>query len=66
VTGLQVAVADGVAEVTLDRPDRLNALTLEVYADLRDLFTDFAHRADVDVVTITGAGKGFCSGGDVH
>jgi enoyl-CoA hydratase/carnithine racemase len=66
VSGLQVTVTDGVAELVLDRPDRLNALTLEVYGELRDLFTEFEHRPDVSVVTIAGQGKGFCSGGDVH
>jgi enoyl-CoA hydratase/carnithine racemase len=51
--------------VTFDRPDRLNALTLDVYADLRDLLAEVEHRDDVHVLVITGAGKGFCSGGDV-
>ena len=64
--GLKITVSDGVAALVLDRPDRLNALTLEVYAELRDLLTEFAHREDVHVVTVTGRGKGFCSGGDVH
>lgn len=58
-------VSDGVATVTFDRPDRLNALTFEVYADLRDLMAELPHRDDVSVVVITGHGKGFCSGGDV-
>jgi enoyl-CoA hydratase/carnithine racemase len=58
-------LADSVASITLDRPDRLNALTFDVYADLRDLFAELPHRDDVAVVTITGAGRGFCSGGDV-
>jgi enoyl-CoA hydratase/carnithine racemase len=57
---------DGVATITLDRPERLNALTFEVYADLRDLFAELPHRKDVRVVIITGRGKGFCSGGDVE
>ena len=60
-----VEVDDGVATVTLDRPDTLNALTLDVYADLRDLLAEIEHREDVSVVVITGKGKGFCSGGDV-
>lgn len=60
------AVADGVATVTLDRPDRLNALTYDSYADLRDLFRELPHRAEVRVVVLTGAGRGFCSGGDVE
>jgi enoyl-CoA hydratase/carnithine racemase len=59
------AVDDGVATITLDRPDKLNALTLDVYADLRDLLAEIEHRDDVAVVVITGSGKGFCSGGDV-
>lgn len=60
-----LSVVDRVATITLDRPDRLNALTFEVYADLRDLFRQLPHREDVDVVVITGAGRAFCSGGDV-
>ncbi len=59
-------VADGVATVTFDRPDRLNALTLDVYADLRDLFVEIEHHDDVAVVVIRGEGRGFCSGGDVE
>jgi enoyl-CoA hydratase/carnithine racemase len=60
------AVEEGVATVTFDRPDRLNALTLDVYADLRDLMTELEHRDDVAVVVIRGEGRGFCSGGDVN
>ncbi len=55
----------GVATVTFDRPDRLNALTFDVYADLRDLLGEVEHRDDVSVLVITGTGRGFCSGGDV-
>ncbi|HEU4751116.1 MAG TPA: enoyl-CoA hydratase/isomerase family protein, partial [Acidimicrobiia bacterium] len=55
-----------VATVTFDRPDRLNALTFEAYADLRDLLTELALRDDVAVLVITGEGRGFCSGGDVQ
>jgi enoyl-CoA hydratase/carnithine racemase len=55
----------GVATITLDRADRLNALTFEVYAELRDLFHALAAHDPVKVVIITGEGKGFCSGGDV-
>ncbi len=60
------AVAEGVATITLDRPEKLNALTFEVYADLRDLFAWIPERKDVRVIVITGEGRGFCSGGDVH
>jgi len=58
--------ADGVATITLNRPERLNALTFEVYRELTDLFAALANEADVRVVVITGAGRAFCSGGDVH
>jgi enoyl-CoA hydratase/carnithine racemase len=56
---------DGVATVTFSRPDVLNALTFDVYADLRDLLRQLPHR-DVDVLIIAGRGRGFCSGGDVE
>ena len=56
---------DGIATITLNRPDRLNALTFEVYAELRDLFEALVARESAQVVIITGAGRGFCSGGDV-
>jgi enoyl-CoA hydratase/carnithine racemase len=55
-----------IATITLDRPDRLNALTFEVYAELRDLFDTLARRDAVKAVIITGEGRGFCSGGDVE
>lgn len=57
---------EGVATVTFDRPEVLNALTFEVYADLRDLLGELPRRDDVRVLVITGEGRGFCSGGDVH
>jgi enoyl-CoA hydratase/carnithine racemase len=55
---------DSILTLTLNRPDRLNALTFEVYAELRDTFRALRTREDVRVVIITGAGRGFCSGGD--
>ena len=58
--------ADGIATVTLDRPDRLNALTFDTYADLRDLLAELPHRGDVRVLVLRGSGRAFCSGGDVH
>lgn len=57
---------EGVATITLNRPERLNALTFEVYRELTDLMARLAHQDDVRVVVITGAGRAFCSGGDVH
>jgi enoyl-CoA hydratase/carnithine racemase len=56
---------DGVATIRLDRPDRLNALTFESYAELRDTFAALQQRASVRSVIVTGTGRAFCSGGDV-
>lgn len=58
------AVANGVGRIVLDRPATLNSLTFEVYGELRDLFRHVGTESGVRAVTITGAGKGFCSGGD--
>lgn len=58
--------ATRVATITLNRPARLNALTFEVYAELRDLFDAISHDSAVRAVVVTGAGRGFCSGGDVE
>lgn len=55
----------GVGTITLNRPDRLNALTFEVYGELIEVFRALEHRTDVRAVVITGSGRGFCSGGDV-
>ncbi|WP_033292272.1 enoyl-CoA hydratase family protein [Amycolatopsis jejuensis] len=62
----EFTVDDGVATVTFDRPDKLNALTFDIYADLRDLVAELPHRGDVRVLVLTGKGRGFCSGGDVE
>jgi enoyl-CoA hydratase/carnithine racemase len=59
-------VRDGVATLTFERPQKLNALTFQVYADLRDLLTELPQRPDVRVLVITGSGRGFSSGGDVN
>ncbi|MBK5305632.1 MAG: enoyl-CoA hydratase family protein [Frankiaceae bacterium] len=59
-------VADSVATVTLNRPGKLNPLTFESYADLRDLLRELPHRGDTDVLVIRGEGKAFCAGGDVQ
>jgi enoyl-CoA hydratase/carnithine racemase len=59
-------VRDGVAWVTLNRPERLNALTFEVYRELTDTFAALRTEDAVRVVVITGAGRAFCSGGDVR
>jgi enoyl-CoA hydratase/carnithine racemase len=56
----------GVATITLNRSERLNAITFDVYRELTDTFAALREEKDVRVVVITGAGKAFCSGGDVH
>ncbi|WP_020652193.1 enoyl-CoA hydratase family protein [Massilia niastensis] len=60
------ALANGVATLTLDRPERKNPLTFDSYAELRDLFRALADAGDVNAIVLTGAGDNFCSGGDVH
>jgi enoyl-CoA hydratase/carnithine racemase len=56
----------GVATITFSRPERLNSLTFEVYAELRDLFRSLDDEPGVRAIVITGTGRGFCSGGDVE
>jgi enoyl-CoA hydratase/carnithine racemase len=56
----------GVATITLNRPDRLNALTFEIYDELRRVFRAINDEEHLRVVVLTGAGNAFCSGGDVH
>ncbi len=58
--------ADGVATITLNRPDKKNPLTFESYAELRDTFRALVVTPEVRAVVIAGAGGNFCSGGDVH
>ena len=54
----------GVATITLDRPQRLNSLTFQVYAELADTFEALNRVDQARAIVITGRGKGFCSGGD--
>jgi 2-(1,2-epoxy-1,2-dihydrophenyl)acetyl-CoA isomerase len=58
-------VKDGVATLTLNRPERLNALGDTLRDDLQDAITGASDDPEVRVMIVTGAGKGFCSGGDV-
>jgi len=58
--------ADGVATVTLNRPERKNPLTFESYAELRDTFRALVYAKEVKAVVVAGAGGNFSSGGDVH
>jgi enoyl-CoA hydratase/carnithine racemase len=63
---IEYSVADGVGTVTLDRPDKLNALTFEMYEELRELFVSLRSGSGVRVLVLRGSGRAFCSGGDVH
>jgi enoyl-CoA hydratase/carnithine racemase len=65
-THFRWAFEDGVATITLDRPEKKNPLTFDSYAELRDLFRALRTTDRVRVVVLTGAGGNFCSGGDVH
>ena len=60
------SIENGIATITLNRPEVLNALTLDIYAQMRDLFEDLRYDDGVKAVILTGAGRAFCSGGDVH
>lgn len=60
------AVDANIATITLDRPETLNSLTFDVYAELRDTFRALEDEQDVHAIVITGAGRGFCSGGSVN
>ena len=55
-----------VATITLNRPERLNALTFEVYTELRDTFRALDTEPGVRAILITGTGRAFCTGGDVE
>lgn len=66
VTHFNCEITNGVATVSLNRPDRKNPLTFESYAELRDWFRDLAYADDVDVVVFGSNGGNFSSGGDVH
>jgi len=60
------AFQDGIATVTLNRPERKNPLTFDSYAELRDTFRALVYARPVKAVVIAGAGGNFSSGGDVH
>jgi 2-(1,2-epoxy-1,2-dihydrophenyl)acetyl-CoA isomerase len=59
------SVKDGVATLTLNRPDRLNAMSGEMLDAMLEALPRLADDADVGVIVLTGAGRGFCAGGDV-
>jgi len=57
-------LARGVATITLDREQRLNSLTFEIYRELAETFEQLGREDEVRAIVITGRGRGFCSGGD--
>jgi enoyl-CoA hydratase/carnithine racemase len=59
-------LAAGVATITLTRPERLNSLTFDVYAELRDVVDAMNAHDEIRSVVLTGEGRAFCSGGDVE
>ena len=63
---LRFELDEGVGIVTLHRPERLNAVTWDLAADLVQLFRDLRQRDDVRTIVLTGAGRAFCSGGDAQ
>ena len=57
--------ADGVGHITLNRPERMNAVTIELAGQLEDALRALSADPSVNVILIRGAGKNFCAGGDV-
>ena len=66
MTKARYEISGGLAVVTLDRPERKNPLTFELYAELRDWFRALRSNEEIKAVVLTGAGENFCSGGDVR
>jgi enoyl-CoA hydratase/carnithine racemase len=56
---------EGVVTLTLNRPDKMNAITAGMWGELRDVFDEVTTRTDDRVLVITGAGRGFCGGADL-
>jgi enoyl-CoA hydratase/carnithine racemase len=64
--GFRFELSDGVGTFVLARPTRLNALTFEIYRELREALDETGERDDVRALVLTGEGRAFCSGGDVE
>jgi enoyl-CoA hydratase/carnithine racemase len=62
---IKVEKAERVATVTLNRPDRLNAVSPELHHELMTIWNDLAEDHEVNAIILTGAGRAFCAGGDV-
>jgi enoyl-CoA hydratase/carnithine racemase len=65
VTAVQQAIADGVGQITLNRPNRMNAVTTELAGQLELALSELSADPTVKVIAIRGAGKNFCAGGDI-
>lgn len=62
---IKVAKNEGIALLTLNRPDKLNAVDRRMHEELAYIFEDLTRDSDVKVVVLTGAGRAFCAGGDI-
>lgn len=62
---LLFSIEDSIARITLNRPDRINAITAVMHEELRDVFTQLEKPGSARCVIMTGAGRGFCSGQDL-
>jgi enoyl-CoA hydratase/carnithine racemase len=65
VSVVQYAIADGIGRITLNRPERMNAVTIDLARQLEDALSELSRDPAVMVIVIRGAGKNFCAGGDV-
>ncbi|MEE9325378.1 MAG: enoyl-CoA hydratase/isomerase family protein, partial [Dehalococcoidia bacterium] len=63
--GLILEKGEGVATITLNKPDKLNAISLEMTKDLLTVLEDISRDRAIRVWVLTGAGRGFCSGADL-
>ena len=63
---IKVEIEDGIGRVTLDRPERKNAVNAAMHRGLESVFHELSYHPDVRVIVLTGSGRGFCSGGDVE
>jgi 2-(1,2-epoxy-1,2-dihydrophenyl)acetyl-CoA isomerase len=62
---IRFETADGIARITLNRPDRLNSFTTQMHGELREALSRVATAGDARVLLLTGAGRGFCAGQDL-
>jgi len=60
-----IDLAEGILRVTLNRPDKLNGVTADMWAEIGRIFTDYSHDPEVKVAIVAGNGRGFCAGADL-